>query len=152
MSRNIFYGEYEHTLDEKGRVILPAKFREMLGERCHITVGYDSCITVYDEEGWNVFLDKLITDLEHETDEDYRRHVRIMSSGGMDVNIDKQGRMLLPPSLRVRAKIDKEVTIVGNLNKIEIWPSAAWNAYLNDEMNPLEKVSQKVEEKKNGRV
>ena len=75
-----------------------------------------------------------------------------MSSGGMDVNIDKQGRMLLPPSLRVRAKIDKEVTIVGNLNKIEIWPSAAWNAYLNDEMNPLEKVSQKVEEKKNGRV
>ncbi|MBR6720030.1 MAG: division/cell wall cluster transcriptional repressor MraZ [Clostridia bacterium] len=152
MNRNVFYGEYTHTLDEKGRVILPAKFREMLGEQCHITVGYDSCVTVYDDAGWDAFLGKLFDELEHETDEDYRRRIRIMASGGMDINIDKQGRMLIPPPLRARAKIDKEVSIVGNLNKIEIWPSEVWNGYLNDEANPLEKVSQKVEEKKNARV
>ena len=152
MSRNIFYGEYSHTLDEKGRVILPAKFRDMLGDHCHITVGYDSCLTVYDDEGWEAFLGKLFEDLEHETDEDYRRRIRIMASGGMDINIDKQGRMLVPPVLRDRAGIDKEVSIIGNLNKIEIWPGEVWHGYLLDEEHPLEKTAQKVENKKNARI
>lgn len=145
----IFYGEYEHSLDEKGRVILPAKFRELLGDRCHITRGYDGCLTVYDDEGWNKCLEKMLENLEHETDKSHRRLNRSLSAGGVDLNIDKQGRMLIPPILRSYAGIDKEVSIIGAIDKIEIWDTSKWQSYINDPENTLEDAAEEVEKIKN---
>ena len=145
MEKKIFYGEYMHTLDEKGRVILPAKFRDMLGDHCHITRGYDKCLSIYDDEGWEKCLEDMMKNLEHETDANFRRVNRIISSGGMDINIDKQGRMLIPPLLREHAGIDKEVSIIGSVNKIEIWSTEEWQKYVFDEENTLEDSAQEVE-------
>lgn len=146
MSEVIFYGEYEHSLDEKGRVILPAKFRELLGDKCHITRGYDKCLTVYSEEGWEKFLVKMAESIEHEADKNHRKVMRGFASGGVDLNIDKQGRMLIPPILRNFAEIEKEVSIIGSLNKIEIWDKEKWNAYISDPENTMEEAAEKVEQ------
>ena len=149
MEKKIFYGEYSHSLDDKGRVILPAKFRELLGEHCHITRGYDNCITLYDEAGWKKMLEKMLDNLEHETHKSFRRVNRSFASGGVDVNIDKQGRMLIPAFLREFAGIDKEVSIIGSLDKIEIWDTSKWNTYINEGEETLEVAAEEVEKAKN---
>lgn len=149
MASKFFYGEYEHSLDEKGRVILPAKFRELLGDRCHITRGYDGCLTVYDDEGWNKCLEKMLENLEHETDRSHRRLNRSLSAGGVDLNIDKQGRMLVPPILRNYAGIDKEVSIIGAVDKIEIWDTEKWQSYINDPEDTFEDAAEEVEKIRN---
>lgn len=146
--KTIYYGEYAHTLDEKGRIILPSKFREMLGDKCHVTRGYDGCLTVYDDEGWDKCLQRMIENLEHETDRSHRRVNRSLASGGVDVNIDKQGRMLIPASLRDYAGIDKDVSIIGQVDKIEIWNTEKWQAYINNEDDTLEDAAELVEQAK----
>ncbi len=150
MDKVIFYGEYEHSLDEKGRVILPAKFRELLGDHCHITRGYDNCLSIYDDKGWEECLEKMMKNLEHETNGHHRRLNRNLSSGGVDINIDKQGRMLIPPLLREYAGIDKEVSIIGSVNKVEIWDKEAWRKYINDEENTMVTSAEEVEKANNG--
>ncbi len=144
--KTIYYGEYAHTLDEKGRVILPAKFRELLGDKCHVTRGYDGCLTVYDDEGWEKCLEKMLENLEHETDRSHRRVNRNLAAGGVDINIDRQGRMLIPSFLRDYAKIDKDVSIIGSVDKIEIWNTEEWQKYINDPANTLEDAAEKVEQ------
>ncbi|MDO5480014.1 MAG: hypothetical protein Q4G23_12715, partial [Clostridia bacterium] len=102
-------------------------------------------LSIYDDEGWEKCLEDMMKNLEHETDANFRRVNRIISSGGMDINIDKQGRMLIPPLLREHAGIDKEVSIIGSVNKIEIWSTEEWQRYVFDEENTLEDSAQEVE-------
>lgn len=117
-------GEYNHTLDPKGRVNFPAKLREVLGERFVISKGLDDCLFVYPEEEWEKF-EESINALPLSK---ARKLQRFFFSGAADVEPDKQGRVLIPQNLREYAGLDKEVVIIGASNRAEIWDKATWEA------------------------
>lgn len=120
----MFKGEYNHTVDTKGRLIVPAKFREMLGDTFVVTKGLDGCLFVYPNEEW--------TNIENKfreiplTTKDARKFSRFFFAGAADCEVDKQGRILIPSVLRDFAGLKKEVVLVGVLNRIEIWSKERW--------------------------
>lgn len=128
----MFIGEYQHTMDSKGRLIVPAKFREGLGEYFVVTKGLDKCLCVYPQSEWRVFEDKL-KELPL-TNTDARRFVRYFFSGAMECVIDSQGRIMIPLHLREYAGLNKDIVSIGVSNRVEIWNKASWCAY-NDEEN-----------------
>ena len=114
-----FKGEYSHSIDAKGRLIIPAKFRELLGEQFVVTKGFDGCLFVFAEEGWEQFEEKLQA-LPMDKPE-ARMLGRFFIAGAIDAEVDKQGRILLPQNLLQHAKIEKEAVIAGVGNRVEIW-------------------------------
>lgn len=120
----MFKGEYNHTVDTKGRLIVPAKFREMLGDTFVVTKGLDGCLFVYPNDEW--------TNIENKfreiplTTKDARKFSRFFFAGAADCEVDKQGRILIPSVLRDFAGLKKEVVLVGVLNRIEIWSKERW--------------------------
>lgn len=126
-------GEYLHTIDTKGRLILPAKFREELGEVFIVTKGLDNCLFVYAKEEWAILEGKL--KLLPLGKPEARAFVRFFFAGAAEVECDKQGRALLPPNLRDYAKLDKEIIILGVSNRVEVWSKPVWDAY-NDQISP----------------
>ena len=114
----MFMGEYNHTIDTKGRLIVPAKFRESLGEEFVVTKGLDGCLFVYDEAEWSAFEEKLKT--LPITNKDARNFVRFFLAGATTVEVDKQGRILLPSVLRTFAGLDKDVVLIRVANRVEI--------------------------------
>jgi len=140
----MFTGEYFHSFDNKGRVIIPSKFRDELGDVLYIGKGFDQCLFVYPYETWIEFSTKLkklsLLSSEH------RFFSRRFLSGFTECNIDKQGRLLLPPNLRDYSDLKDEAVIIGVLDRIEIWSKENWDSYSNsDEMN-FEKVAEKMSE------
>ncbi len=127
----MFMGEYSHSLDSKGRMIIPAKFREALGNRFVITRSLDSCLCIYDESGWEKFVSRL-NDLPYNVKKQ-RQLVRFFLSGANEVEPDKQGRILIPSNLREAAGIDKDVVLVGVGSRIEIWSKEAWEESMSSE-------------------
>ena len=115
----MFMSEYNHTLDTKGRLIIPAKFRETLGEEFVISKGMDGCLFVYANDDWNAFEQKL-TSLPL-INKEARQFARFFLAGAATVEVDKQGRILLPAVLREFAGLEKDVVLVGSASKIEIW-------------------------------
>lgn len=115
----MFKGEYNHTIDEKGRLIIPAKFREELGNEFVVTRGLDGCLFGYNNSEWEVFEGKLRA--LPLTNKDARAFQRYMLAGAASVEIDKQGRILLPQSLRTFAGLEKDVVLIGVAGRIEIW-------------------------------
>ena len=117
-------GEYEHSLDVKGRLIMPAKLREDIGEKFIVTKGLDGCLFVYSHEEWqnieNSFRDKPLTS------KDARKFMRFFFAGAATCEVDKQGRILIPTNLREYAGIDKDVVSVGVLSRVEIWSKEKW--------------------------
>jgi MraZ protein len=129
-------GEYNHTVDTKGRLIIPSKFRELLGEECSVTKGLDGCLFVFPQNEWNAFEEKLRT--LPLTQKGARQFTRFFVAGATPCELDKQGRILLPATLREFAGLDKDVVLAGMLNRIEIWSKAKWtenNAY--DDMDDI---------------
>lgn len=126
----MFSGEYEHSIDAKGRVIMPLKFRESLGSTFYITKGLDRNLLVFSAEEWQNFYTKL-SKLPM-ADKNARGFSRLFLSGAVECEADKQGRVLLPATLRNYASISKNVTIIGNGDKIEIWSTENWNSYIDD--------------------
>ena len=120
----MFMSEYNHTLDTKGRLIIPAKFRETLGEEFVISKGMDGCLFVYAGDDWNAFEQKL-TSLPL-INKEARQFARFFLAGAATVEVDKQGRILLPAVLREFAGLEKEVVSVGVLKRIEIWDKNRW--------------------------
>lgn len=118
-------GEYRHTIDAKGRLFIPAKLREVLGEHFVVTKGLDNCLFAYPQEEWDG-LEERIAALPMSKS---RRLQRFFVSSASDVDADKQGRILIPPALRGYAGLEHDVTVIGMLNRAEIWDSAAWDAY-----------------------
>lgn len=118
-------GEYNHTIDQKGRLIVPAKFRESLGEQFVVTKGLDGCLFVYDKQEWAAFEEKLKT--LPITNKEARAFVRFFLAGAADVEVDKQGRILLPSVLREFAKLEKDVVLVGVGSRVEIWGKECWD-------------------------
>ncbi len=120
----MFMGEYNHSIDAKGRVIVPAKFREQLGETFVVTKGLDGCLWVFPNEEWASFSGKL-QELPV-ANKDARKFARFFLAGADDAESDKQGRILLPPTLREYANLEKDVVLVGTGSRVEIWDKAAW--------------------------
>ena len=119
----MFMGEYNHTIDAKGRLIIPSKFREILGDVFVVTKGLDGCLFVYDNEEWKRFEEKLRA--LPITNKEARQFVRFFLAGAAEVEVDKQGRILLPNVLREFAQINKDVALLGVGSRIEIWKSEA---------------------------
>ncbi|MBR1930777.1 MAG: division/cell wall cluster transcriptional repressor MraZ [Lachnospiraceae bacterium] len=126
----MFMGEYNHTIDAKGRLIIPSKFREALGEEFVISKGMDGCLFVYANEDWNAFEQKITT--LPLINKDARQFARYFLSGATSVELDKQGRILLPANLRSFAELDKEVMLVGVGSRIEIWSKEKWGSINED--------------------
>jgi MraZ protein len=130
----MFFGEYEHNIDDKGRLIIPSKFRESLGGQFVLTKGLDCCLFVFSMEEWENFESKLKS--LPVSDKDARAFTRFFFAGAADCELDRQGRASIPLSLRKYAKITKEVTIIGVSNRLEIWDSQLWSSYNdNDDLN-----------------
>ena len=119
-------GEYSHTIDTKGRLIVPAKFREALGDEFVVTKGLDNCLFVYPNDEWKKFEEKLLA--LPLVNKDARKTTRFFLAGAATVEVDKQGRILLPSVLREFAGLEKDVVLVGVANRIEIWSKARWDA------------------------
>ena len=123
----IFIAESSHTIDPKKRLALPSKFRGELGNKVIVTRGLDSCLFVYPVKVWEELATKLGTLPVGEAGT--RSFIRVMLAGATDVELDSQGRVLLPEYLKHDGGLKKEVTIVGLFNRLEIWDSAKWNKY-----------------------
>ena len=115
----MFMGEYNHTIDAKGRLIVPSKFREILGDAFVVTKGLDGCLFVYDNEEWKLFEEKLRA--LPITNKEARQFVRFFLAGATEAEVDKQGRILIPNVLREFAELTKDVVLVGVGSRIEIW-------------------------------
>lgn len=117
----MFMGQYEHTIDAKGRTIIPAKYREDLGDTFVVTRGLDGCLYLYPSSAWQEFVDKL----QHLPSNLKNRQIqRQFLSKAMEVVLDKQGRILIPALLRDIANLEKDVVFVGMMNHVEIWDKA----------------------------
>ena len=120
-------GEYEHTLDAKGRLAVPAKLRDSLGNRFIITKGLDGCLFVYDMDEWQRLEQKLAAlPMSRKTARDF---IRFLFGGACEAECDKQGRVLLPANLRKHAGLVKDAVIVGVGSRAEIWDAQRWNEY-----------------------
>ncbi|NLI60680.1 MAG: division/cell wall cluster transcriptional repressor MraZ [Clostridiales bacterium] len=128
----MFIGEYKHILDPKGRVIMPSKFRDDLGERFVVTKGLDNCLFVYPQTEWQELERKLRT--LPLTSKDARAFTRFFFSGATECELDKQGRILIPSNLREYAGLTKDLAIIGVASRVEIWSNEKWNQY-NDDSN-----------------
>ncbi|MDE6816047.1 MAG: division/cell wall cluster transcriptional repressor MraZ [Lachnospiraceae bacterium] len=120
----MFMGEYNHTIDAKGRLIIPSKFREALGDEFVVTKGMDGCLFVFDNSEWQNFAEKL-RELPM-MDKEVRQFTRFFLAGAASVEVDKQGRILLPSVLREFADITKDAVLVGVGSRIEIWSKNRW--------------------------
>tara|TARA_Y100000310_G_C20700909_1_gene829800 strand:+ start:6335 stop:6829 length:495 start_codon:yes stop_codon:yes gene_type:complete len=125
--KTMFIGEYQHNIDQKGRLAVPAKFRKILNKGAVVTKGLDDCLFLYTTEEWEKLAEKLASLPISKSNT--RSFARLMLAGAMDVEIDKQGRMLLPDYLRKYASMKKKVIIAGLYNRLEIWDDLKWNKY-----------------------
>src|SRR4051812_33159094 len=122
-------GEYKHNLDTKGRMAIPAKFRDKLTAGAIITRGIDNCLFVFANAEWEILAQKLIALPLAQANS--RAFVRLMLAGASDVALDTQGRILIPDYLRKYAGLKKETIVAGLYNRIEVWDEAAWITYKN---------------------
>ncbi|MBH0170676.1 MAG: division/cell wall cluster transcriptional repressor MraZ [Bacillota bacterium] len=123
----MFMGEYQHSIDEKGRMIIPSKFREELGTEFILTRGLDQCVFGYPLNEWKVIEDKLKS-LPF-TKKDARAFTRFFFSGAAECQLDKQGRVNIASPLRDYAKLEKDCVVIGVSNRIEIWSKSIWEEY-----------------------
>lgn len=142
----MFYGEYSHYIDNKGRLILPAKIREVAKshyiEKFYVTRGLDNCLFMFPEDEWKTQENKFKT--MPFTKSQSRKFNRLYFSGAVDVIPDKQGRILLPKYLKDFAGIKHDVMVIGVSNRIEIWDLAKWQEFYNTEKSSFEKISEDI--------
>ena len=123
----MFIGEYHHSIDDKGRLAVPVKFREEIGRIVVVTRGLDNCLFVYTQKEWQSLAERLskLPLAKANT----RAFARLMLAGAMELEVDKQGRVILPDYLRTYAALKKKVVIAGLLNRLELWDDATWQKY-----------------------
>lgn len=138
----MFYGEYQHTVDPKGRAIVPSKFREGLGEKFILTKGLDNCLFAYSNDEWNILENKLKS-LPF-TDKDVRAFIRFFFAGATECEVDKQGRILIPQNLREYAALDKDIYVIGVSTRVEIWDRNKWETYNNDDNMSPDTIAEKM--------
>ncbi len=135
-------GEYRHNLDEKKRLIIPSKIRLEMGQNIVITRGLDGCLFGYNEKNWNGIMEKLNT-LPF-TKRDARNFTRFLTSGATLLEFDKQGRIVIPNYLSSYASLNKEIVIVGVINRIEIWSKEKWDEFMENNIDSLSDISENL--------
>lgn len=138
----MFIGEYQHSIDTKGRIIIPSKFREDLGEGFVLTKGLDQCLFIYSYKEWKVFENKLST--LPLTSKDARAFIRFFFAGATECEFDKQGRIIIPANLREYGDINKEAVVIGVSNRLEIWSKDRWLDYNQDENLSYDAIAEKM--------
>lgn len=139
---NMFMGEFSHALDSKGRLIIPVKLREGLGERFIITRGLDVCLFAYPLPEWEVMEQKLKA--LPLTRADARAFMRLFFSGAVEVERDKQSRILIPQNLRGYAHLEREVTVLGVSSRVEIWADTVWKNYSEKQNSSFEQIAEQL--------
>ena len=135
-------GEYNHTVDPKGRLIVPSKFRESLGDEFVVTKGLDKCLFVYPTEEWKTIEENFRS--VSQFSKEARKFARFFFAGAAVCEVDKQGRILLPAVLREYAGLEKEVVLAGVVNRIEIWDKESWSA--TNEYDDVEEIAEHMAE------
>ena len=140
----MFMGEYRHSMDSKGRLIIPSKFREDLGEPFVLTRGLDNCLFVYPMEEWRILEEKLKS--LPMTSKNARAFVRFFFSGATESTLDKSGRVNIPQNLCEHANLEKEVVITGISSRIELWSKENWDQYMEMTADSYEDIAETMEE------
>ena len=138
----MFIGEYHHTIDEKGRIIIPAKFREELGDTFVVTRGIENCLFVYSNENWNAICQKL-NSLPF-TKKDARVFNRFFMSGATGVELDKQGRINISAPLIQYAHLDKDCVVIGTGDRLEIWSQNDWDAFFDSTQDSMSDIAENL--------
>jgi MraZ protein len=136
-------GEYEHTLDDKNRLTLPAKFRQALGGGVVVTRGMDGCLFVFTRVTWDEFVASRLEGLNPFSRE-ARQMSRFMFAGATETELDKQGRIMVPPALLEHASLGREVVVAGVRDHVEIWNRAAWRKQLKEVEGSVELVAERL--------
>lgn len=138
----MFMGEFQHNIDIKGRIIVPAKFREGLGEHFVVTRGLDKCLFAYPMDEWEILEEKLKR--LPLTKKDARAFTRFFFSGAVECEVDKQGRINIPQPLRNYASLEKECAVIGVSNRIEFWANDQWEDYFNHSEDSFSEIAENL--------
>ncbi|BDR58299.1 division/cell wall cluster transcriptional repressor MraZ [Xylocopilactobacillus apicola] len=138
----MFMGEFRHSLDQKGRIIIPANFRNELGKIFIVTRGMDGCLFIYPQKSWDLLVDKLAT--LSLTKKDARSFSRFFYSGASECEIDKQGRVNLPQNLITFANLDKDCVILGVNSRVEIWDAKTYEKVDEEMTIQISDISEKL--------
>ncbi|MEF2245576.1 MULTISPECIES: division/cell wall cluster transcriptional repressor MraZ [unclassified Paenibacillus] len=138
----MFMGEYQHSIDDKGRLIIPSKFREALGSSFVTTRGLDNCLFVYPMSEWQVMEQKLKSLPLMKSDA--RAFTRFFFSGATECELDKQGRVNIPSHLRDYAKLDKDCMVLGVSGRVEIWSKETWDSYYKQSEEAFNDIAEKL--------
>ncbi len=138
----MFMGEFQHNIDTKGRIIVPSKFREELGTTFVVTRGLDQCLFAYPMTEWKILEEKLKK--LPLTKRDARAFTRFFFSGAIECEIDKQGRINIPQTLRTYASLEKECVIIGVSNRIEIWSHSTWETYVTESEESFAEIAENL--------
>lgn len=132
----MFFGSYEYSLDDKGRLTIPSKYRDGLNKNLYLLKGFDGCLSIYPENEFQNYISRL-TSLEFEKSK-VRLHQRILLSSVVDLKVDGAGRILIPSKTLKQYEIGKDVMIVGMLDHFEVWDLLKWNKYQSDNESSFE--------------
>lgn len=135
-------GEYQHTIDSKGRMIIPAKFRDGLGEQFVLTRGLDQCLFGYPMSEWKLIEEKLKA--LPLTKKDARAFTRFFFSGAVECDLDKQGRINIASNLLQYAKLEKECVVIGVSNRIELWSKSIWEQYTEEQEDSFAEIAENM--------
>ncbi|WP_204499585.1 division/cell wall cluster transcriptional repressor MraZ [Aquibacillus albus] len=138
----MFMGEFQHNIDTKGRIIVPAKFREGLGDIFVLTRGLDQCLFAYPMNEWRILEEKLKK--LPLTKKDARAFTRFFFSGAVECEVDKQGRINIPAPLRKYAQLEKECVVIGVSNRIEFWANDEWEDYFEDSEESFAEIAENM--------
>lgn len=138
----MFMGEHHHNIDDKGRIIIPSRFREALGKTFVITRGMDECLFVYPMEEWQL-LEKKMENLPF-TKKDARAFTRFFFSGASECELDKQGRSIIPATLRQYAGLSKECVVIGVSARVEIWSKESWEKYFSASQESFSEIAENI--------
>ncbi len=139
----MFIGEYQHNIDVKGRMAVPARFRTKLGIGAIITRGLDKCLFIFSAKEWDVLANKINSLPLSQSNS--RAFSRFIMSGAAEVDFDAQGRVLIPENLRNHANLNKAVVVTGVFNRIEIWDESMWKEYKNKTEGSSEEIAEKLD-------
>ena len=139
---NMFIGEYHHTIDDKGRIIIPAKFRDELGSNFVVTRGIESCLFVYPNKNWEQICEKL-NSLPF-TRKDARVFNRFFMSGATNVELDKQGRINISAPLIAHANLKKDCVVIGTGDRLEIWSKEDWDSFFNSNKDSMSDIAENL--------
>ena len=143
----MFFGEYEHTIDDKNRVTLPARFRDALADGVVLTRSLDTCLDVYSRADWDALVAARLADLDPFSRE-ARELKRFFFSGASDAELDRQGRVVVPPALAKRAGLGKEVVVAGVHDHLEIWDRGTWADHVTKVEGSADDVAERLAEKR----